>query len=404
MPEFVYSALNAHGKEVWGSTAAPSEREAMSLIEARGLRRIRIRADKERGLSAMVERLAPVSARELAVTSRQLAVMLTAGIGIQQALAMLTQQPLGGRLREAWLGVQKEVHEGNYLSQGLQRYREVFGSLYVGLARAGEASGTLAANLQRMSDYLEADYMLRSRIKAALTYPVTVFVVCLGLAVVIVQHILPHFLNSIFKDMGQDLPWMTRVLIAVTNFFNDPRAIGTGLAITLVGGWMLAQHLRTSAGRRQLEKVLVEIPLFRDLMSKVLTCRVARTLATLLNSGMVALDGLAITADAVDHYGLSDDLKTAVQDLKDGHPLSRAMRAIPLFPPIFSAFVLLGEESGHIPELMDKVADIFEQDVETALLTFTQLIEPIMVAFMGGMVGFVLIAIFIPLYRVLGAF
>ena len=404
MPEFVYSALNSHGKEVWGSMAAATEREATSLIEARGLRRVKIRADKERGLTAMMERLAPVSARELAVTSRQLAVMLTAGIGIQQALAMLTQQPLGARLREAWIGVQKEVHEGNYLSQGLSRHRDVFGSLYVGLAKAGEASGTLAPNLQRMSDYLESDYVLRGRIKAAMTYPITVFVMCIGLAVLIVQHILPHFLNSIFKDMGQDLPWMTQVLIAVTNFFNDPRAVGTGLAVFLVGGWMLYKHLKTAAGMRQFERIVQAIPVLRALTAKILTCRVARTMATLMTSGMVALDCLVITSDAVDNYGLSDDLKTAVQDLKDGHPLSMAMRAIPTFPPIFPAFVALGEESGKIPELMDKVADIFEQDVETALLTFTQLIEPVMVAIMGGLVGFVMIAVFIPLYKVLGAF
>ena len=368
MPDFVYSALNPHGKEVWGSINAPTHPEALRLIEARGLRRIKISGDK------LLNRIAPVSARELAVTSRQLAVMMLAGIGIQQSLAMIAQQPLGGRLRTAWAGVQKEVHDGNYLSQGLARHRDVFGSLYIGLAKAGEASGSLPGNLNRMSDYLEAEYMLRGRIKAALTYPLTVFVICIGLAVVIVQHILPHFLNSIFKDMGQDLPWMTQVLIAVTNFFNDPRALTTGLLLAVGTGWMLVSHIKTPAGRRQLEQCILTVPIAKELMAKILTCRVARTMATLMQSGMVALESLSVTSEAVDHYLLSEYLKTAIQDLKDGHPLSRALRAIPVFPPIFSAFVLLGEESGHIPELMDKVADIFEEDVETALLTFTQLI------------------------------
>lgn len=405
MAEFFYSALNSAGKEVWGSVQAPDAVVAILTVEGKGLRRVRLR-DTHPGMAKTdaLSRFRGVSTQELAVTSRQLAVMLGAGIGIPQALNMICRQPLGYQLGKAWKDILEDVQNGSYLSQAMSKHRTVFGNLYIGMTKAGEASGTLTENLKRVADYLENEYALQNRIKAALTYPVTVFVISLLLAVFIVQHILPKFLNGLFQETGTELPAVTKVLIAVTSFFNNPVAMVWCLAGLALGVWMLVRHLKTKAGKQQFEQFALSAPGLKSVTAKVLTCRVARTMAALLKSGLLAVPSLELTADAVDNYLLSDYLKTAVQDLKDGHSMDTAMRAIPIFPAIFPAFVSLGEESGRVPELMDKAAEIFEQDVELALVSFTQLIEPFMVAFMGGFVGFILIAIFIPLYNILGSF
>ena len=405
MAEYFYTALNSTGKEVWGSVKASDAAQAVIVAEARGLRSVKLRTTQPgMGSPDMFSRLRGVSTQELAVTSRQLAVMLAAGIGIPQALSMICRQPLGYLLGKAWKDVLEDVQNGSYLSQAMTKHRTVFGNLYIGMTKAGEASGTLTENLKRIADYLENEYGLQNRVKAALTYPVTVFVISLLLAVFIVQHILPKFLNGLFQETGTELPAVTKVLIAVTSFFNNPVAMGWCLIGLVLGIWMLVRHLRTRAGKQQLERFALSLPGLRTVTAKVLTCRVARTMAALLKSGLLAVQALELTADVVDNYILSDYLKTAVQDLKDGHAMDAAMRAIPIFPAIFPAFVSLGEESGRVPELMDKAAEIFEQDVELALVSFTQLIEPIMVAAMGGFVGFILIAIFIPLYTILGSF
>jgi type II secretory pathway component PulF len=284
------------------------------------------------------------------------------------------------------------------------KHRPIFGNLYVGMVKAGESSGALVENLRRVADYLEAECVLRSRILAALTYPITVFVVSVALATMIVQYILPQFLDGLFKDSGINLPWITRVLIAMTAFFNNPKILGCLIGGLLMAGWMLYRHLRSPAGKRQFEEMTMSVPLLKVVIAKILTCRVARTMSALLHAGMLAVPSLELTSEAVDNCRLSDFLKTAVEDLRDGNPLGVAMRAIPIFPPMFPAFVTLGEESGRVPQLMEKAAEIFEQDVEIALLDFTRLIEPVMVLIMGCFVAFILIAVFIPLYAIIGSF
>jgi type II secretory pathway component PulF len=406
MQEFYYSGINSKGKEAFGSIQAESPAEAKQKAEAKGFRNVKVKnpqgsVDK---LSKALARFKPVSLAEMAFTTRQLATMLQSGIGVQPAVEVLLRQPLGPGLKSAWESVHKELNAGTYLSAALQKNKSVFSGLFIGMTRAGEASGTLAENLGRVAEHLESEYALRQRIQAALTYPAVVFVISVMIAIAIVQHILPHFLNTLFKDMGLNLPLPTRILIGITNFFNDPKALGIFTFLLVIGAWMTIQHIKTPAGRRQRDELTLKIPGLRDLNRKLLACRLARSVSTLVNSGLPLAPSLELSSQAVDHALMGDYLKTAVQDLKDGNSFADAMRAIPILPPIFGAFAELGEQTGQIPYLLDRLAMMFDQDVEDALTAFTQLIEPFMVAIMGGFVGFVLVAIFIPLYQILGSF
>lgn len=406
MQEFYYSGLNPKGKEAFGSLRAENAEEAKRLAEAKGFRKVVVKStlSQKDQLSAALSKIQPVSLRELALTCRQLAVMLKAGLGIQHSIEVILRQPLGERLKRAWESVHKDLNGGSYLSAAMARHKPVFGNLFIGMAKAGESSGTLAENIARVADHMEAEHGLRQRIKAALTYPAIVFIVSIAIAVAIVQHILPSFLNSLFSDTGMRLPLPTKILIVITNFFNDPRAMGIALAILVIGSWMLWKHLQTPAGRQQLDRLFLKLPLSRELSRKVLAVRLARSVSTLVNSGLPVAPSLELSAEAVDHSLMSEYLKTAVQDLRDGNTFSDAMRAVPILPPIFASFAELGEQTGQIPYLLEQLAKLFDQDVEQALHSMTQLIEPIMVAVMGGFVAFVLVSVFLPLYQILGSF
>lgn len=406
MPKFLYAAVNTRGHEVTGAVWANNEQEARVQLQVRRYDVKSLREDLSRmaWLERQLARMRPPSLLELAVTTRQLAVMLQAGLSINQALQILVQQPLGRALGESWVQVEKEVSSGVYLSKSLSRFPALFSGLYVGLCKAGEASGSLPANLSRLADHLEREVALRRKVQAALTYPMFVFASCLGLSVLIVQHILPQFLNGIFKDASIELPWMTKSLIVVTAFFNNPVAL-VSLAFGLAGGgWLLSNYARTPAGRFQMQQLALGTPTLRVVIQKILTSRFCRTMSTLLRSGIPVVQALDLTSEAVDNRVMADHLQQAVADLKDGQPLHMSLRAVPIFPSMMGSFVELGEDTGKLPELMERLADTFDEELELALVAFTQLIEPVMVAIMGGMVAYVMVAIFIPLYQILGNF
>lgn len=400
MPTFAYRALDGRKRSQQGRVWAPTESKARQILQERGLQHIFLRPPKpwERWL----ERWQPSSGREQALCCRQLAVMLQAGIPLVSALEILLRQPLHPGLYQAYAQVCEQVHQGAALSKALRSCRGTFDDLYIGLVQLGERTGTLADNLEQVANHLERELALQAKVRGALTYPLVVTLVSLAVAYFIVQHLLPRFINGLFREANVALPWYTQLLVKTTNLLQRPDASLVLLGTLGAVAWMAGRHLRTQAGQIQLYEALLAWKPTRRFFGTVLAVRTARMLAVTVEAGLPIVAALELTSHSCANPYLSSYLEVAVEDLQDGHPLSRCLRAIPFLPPTLSAFVQLGEEVTGLPKVLQKAADLMELEVDEAIQTFTQLLEPLLVGVMGFFVGFVLIALFVPIYGMLG--
>ncbi len=340
------------------------------------------------------------SLRQRAVSSRQLAVMLASGVPLERAVEVLGQQQDNARLARAWQDVRAGLLRGQSLSRGLARNGRVFGMLDVGLAQAGEASGVLVTALEHLAGQQEREVRLRSRVGASLVYPALVGGTCLLVAWVVVWHVLPTFLNGLLLGM-EDLPWFTRILVWTTRAARNPVLVGLALGAVAVGVPLLQGHLATPQGRYQFQKALLSVPLVGPVYRRVLLARFCQVMATLLRSSMPVPGALEVAGSATSHRPLGEALEGIAQDLEEGCTLSEAFGYCDFFPAMVTRMVAVGEESGDLAGALQRLADFYEQDLEVCLDTLTAALEPALVGLMGAFVGGVLVALFIPLYRVL---
>lgn len=353
-----------------------------------------------REIVARLRRARPAPLLDQAVATRQLAVMLNSGVALSRALEVLGRQDSSPRLAAAWEDVHREVLKGGTLSRGMARNTDVFGMLYIGLTRAGEMSGALAKVLAHLATLMEREVRLRARVGAALTYPALIFALCMGVAFFLVQHILPTFMNGVLMGMD-DLPWMTRVLVFVTEAMKNPYLLGVGAVTLVVGGFLAQQHLATPHGRYQRQRLLLDAPVLGGVARRLLYARFCRTLATMLLSGTTVVSALQITSSALANFPLAEAVDGIVKDLKDGRSLAEAFHDVAFFPSMVNRLVAVGEEAGDLVTILERLAEFYEQELDLALETLTAALEPILVAVMGGFVGFVLVALFLPLYQLL---
>lgn len=400
MPTFRYRALDQRKRSEQGRLWAVDGAHAQRLLQSRGLQHIFLKQPLP--WEAWLERSKPLSAQEQSLCCRQLAIMLGSGIPVIAALEVLLRQPLHAGLYEGYHKVYEELQNGGSLSKGLRQSRAYFDDLYIGLVQVGERTGRLVENLHQVAEQMERDMALRAKVKAALTYPLVVTLFSFGLAYFMVQHLLPRFINGLFRDSQVPLPWFTRALVQVTEFFQNGPVIVTLFTCLGFGVWLTWRHVRTKAGQLQLYEALMAWKPTRNFFGSVLAVRTARMLATAVEAGLPMVGALQLTAAACGNAYLSSHLEIAVEDLQDGNPLSQCLRAIPFLPPTMPAFVQLGEEASGLPVVLLKAAELMELEVEDTIASFTQLLEPLLVGGLGLFVGFVLIALFIPIYSMLG--
>lgn len=400
MPYYGYRGMNSSKRSIAGRLWAIDPRHAQRQLEQRGLQKIFLKPPLP--WSAWLEQLRPATAQEHALCCRQLAILLRSGVSISNSLDILLRQPLPPTLYKAYQTCSTSVQQGSSLSQAMRKSRGEFDEFYVGLVQVGEQTGRLAQNVLDVSDYLEREMELRAKVRGALTYPMIVTLLSLGMAYLMVQHILPRFINGLFPA-GMQLPWFTQALIAVTRVFQQPSLVFLGLALLVTLGFMLRGYLRTEAGRVQLYETLMKWKPTRDFFGKIMAVRTARTLATGVEAGLTVSASLKLASSASGNPYLARYLDIACEDLHDGHPLARCFRAIPFAPPMLCGFIELGEETSALPTVLRKSAEMLELEVDEVIQTFTQLLEPLLVGAMGLFVGFVLISLFIPIYQMLGS-
>ena len=331
---------------------------------------------------------------QLVLTTRQLATLVKAGMPLLRALRTVSEQLDPGPLRDVFAAVASDVESGVRFSEALSSYPRWFPPFYVNMVRAGEVGGLLDEILKRLAELLEKQARLRDRVKSALMYPAFVMVAAVGILIVLMAFVVPTFLGM-FTELGSALPWPTRILVGTCTIMRA----WWWLALLGFGGAVCLLHvfLRTPMGRRVADRSALSAPIFGSLVERLLISRFARTFGTLIASGVPILSALETVRATVTNVVIDEALQDVERSLKTGESLARPMELSGVFPPLVTRMVALGEETGQLDRMLMQVADSYEEEVEVQLGGLTQLLEPLLIVFVGGIVGFIVIAMFLPL-------
>ncbi len=399
MSLFEYTGLDGQGRKVSGRIEGVGRNLVSQQLREQGIFPTELHESSSppvrRRWSSLLVSLQRSTA-ELASATRQLATLLSAGLSLEVALGTVAEQsdqPLIGRVLA---NVREEVIQGNPLHQALAGHREVFPDIFINMVQVGENSGTLDQALERLADFLENQARTRARIQAALAYPILMSLVGSGVLVFLFVFVVPK-ITRMLQEMEMALPWPTLVLIKLVALL---AAWWWLLALVLVVGLVLLQrYRRTDNGRIHLDRMLLKAPLFGRLLLLIATSRFSRTLGTLLQSGVPLLKALDISRNLLDNRVLSQAVETAIVQVQEGGTLAAALRETAVFPPMLAQVTAAGEQSGKLEEMLFKVADTYEHQSNLSITGMLSLLEPLMILFMGGVVGFAVLAILLPIFQ-----
>jgi len=402
MPEFLYKVRNAAGELTTGLVTAASVAEAGGKLRSEGLFIVKIdprRGGKAKNTSkaALPTARARVPRPLIIAFAHQLAVMVDTGVPISEALHCIADQCDSADFRLVINDVAAQVEAGGELSNALSRYPKIFPPIMVSLVRASEVSGTMGVMLERISNYMGKEYQTYKKIKGAMTYPAVMLAMVLSVTVGLLVWVLPRF-ATIFESKGAALPLPTRMLMFISDSLMLYWYFWIGGVVALAVGSGFA--MQTHAGRRAFDRLKLASPIFGPLFAKLYVTRATRTMGTMINAGVPVLDMIAIVKD-VTRNALYQDLWTDVDDrLRQGAQLSDALFDSPLIPRAVAQMIYAGEKSGRLSHTMEKIAGFTEEEFDEQIKITTNLIEPTMVAIMGGIVGFVAIALLLPIFSV----
>lgn len=337
--------------------------------------------------------------KDLALFSRQLATMIGAGVQILQALRILVEQTENRKFKGIIQKVVQDVEGGSSLAEALKKH-PLFPRLYVNMVRAGEESGQMDRILDRLSTFLEKELELRGKIRSAMTYPTIVFIFAVGVAYFLLTGIVPQF-AQILTDLGSELPLLTRFLIALSNLLRA--ATLPLLLLAVVFFFVYRRYYATEGGRRVIDRFKLRVPVFGNLNRKTAIARFARTLSLLISSGVNLLEALDITKGTAGNKVVEEILDQAKLRVQQGEALNLTLKAHTfVFPPMVSSMVAIGEETGALDAMLSKTADFYEREVDEAVASLTAAIEPLMIIFLGAIVGMIVAGMFLPLFKIIG--
>jgi general secretion pathway protein F len=401
MPQFAYKAKKDDGSVVTGTLQAESERSALDSLGRMGVFPMEIESRSEdkpgapRASSAPRQAHRRVKAADVALFTRQLADLMRAGVPLNRALHTLAAQTSNLTLAETIDEIEKQVSGGASLHEALGKFPGLFSGLYLSMVRAGEAGGFLEDVLLRLALFIEKDQDLRSRISSAMAYPILLVVIGSAAIIFLMVFFIPRF-SEIFKKMGDSLPLPTQIVMAVSYSLRDYwMFVAVGL-VALVITWK--RVLVTGPGRRVVDRLRVQIPLFGEIVKKNAVSRFTRTLGTLLKSGVAILGALDISKAAMANAVLMEDIDEASAGVKQGKGLAEILRSSRYFPAMVIDMIAVGEESGNLDEVLINVADSYDIQVERAVRVFVTLFEPALLLVMATVVGFIVIAMLLPVF------
>ncbi|MCK5578343.1 MAG: type II secretion system F family protein [Planctomycetes bacterium] len=402
MPKFKYTAKNAKGKKVSGTITMNKESDVNADLKKQGLMVISIKAETKKGGGGFSDLFKPkpskrIKADELTIFTRQLSTMISAGIPLVECLEVLSEQIDKPGFRLVLESIVDKVRGGADFSESLQSHPKIFTRIYVSMVKAGEASGQLDIILQRLAEYLESSQALKREIKAAMTYPVISLCLIFAIVVALMVGVIPQF-KSIFISLNVELPALTRYLLLVSDFMQSYFLVWMGaLAGAIVG---IMYFKKTKPGSYLFDWLALHLPVFGTLFQKIAISRFSRTFATLIRSGVPILGALEIVANTSGNRLIEDTVNEARENVRKGETLSDPLSRSKVFPPMVTRMIGIGEKSGALEALLEKISEFYDQQVETAVKSLTSMIEPIMIGIMGVVVGGIVLAVFMPILEI----
>src|SRR5690242_20274640 len=398
MPVYTYQVKNRTGSKVTGEQTASSKTELQSLLRRQ---QITVTKMSEKGKEFSLPSFGSgVKPEELAVFTRQFSAMIDAGLPLVQCLEILAGQQENKTFQKVLTGTRGSVEGGATLAASMKQFPKVFDPLYVNMVEAGETGGILDTILQRLSQYIEKNVKLQRAVKSALVYPVGVLTVAAGVITLLLWKVVPIF-ATLFAGLGVDLPLPTKIVIALSNFIGS--VFGFLILVAVVGVIVgLKVWYGTPQGRFILDTVILKLPVLGILMRKIAVARFTRTLGTLISSGVPILEGLDITAKTAGNAVVEKALQKVRKSLEEGKSLTEPLKESDVFPGMVTQMIAVGEQTGAMDAMLQKIADFYEEEVDAAVKDLLTALEPIMIVFLGVVVGGVVISMYLPLFSLIG--
>lgn len=396
MPIFKYEGVKRSGEVIKATVNLPSENEVRIFLRQQGVRPNRIEQEsvfnKELKLFG-----GGVKDTEVAIMTRQLAVMVSSGVPLLQAFDILQQGEKNPRLKKALSDIQEQISAGSPLWEAMSKQKDVFNHLYVYLVRAGESGGALDLILGRLAKYLDDNVRLVRMVKGAMVYPAAVLIVGFGVTFGLLTFVVPKF-EAMIAASGGELPYLTKVVISISHFCSGyfHYIIGTVVGVTVT----FLKSIKTPHGKRAWDRFLLKTPLFGDLIIKGATARFSRTLGTMLTSGVNLIDAIEICKMTMDNSVIEDALAKVKEEISAGKTIALPLAQAKVFPGMVIQMINVGENTGTLDQMLIKVADFYEAEVEAVVAGLSKLIEPVVLVLLGGIVAFILIAMYLPVFNI----
>ena len=394
---YLWKGRSPSGELLSGEYQTASKDELVSYLRKR---KIIITSVKEKGAQVAFKMPGKnrVGVKDISVFTRQFATMINAGLPMVQCLDILSQQTEKEFFKTSIAKIMSDVEGGSTLGEAMGRHPKIFNSLFVNMVEAGEAGGILDVILVRLAQFLEKLDALQRKVKGALTYPAVVGVVATGATIFMLMFIIPTF-AKMFTDFGGELPLPTRIVIGISDFLRGYWwALGAGVAGAIVG---FKRYYATSAGRYSCDKLMLKVPVLGNVVRKGSVARFTRTLGTLISSGVPILQGLEITAKTAGNMVVEKAVMATRESISQGNTISEPLKECGVFPPMVTSMIAVGEQTGALDEMLDKIASFYDSEVDTAVEALTAIIEPVMIVVMGVVVGGMLIAMYLPMFKLI---
>ncbi|MTK11918.1 MAG: type II secretion system F family protein [Clostridiaceae bacterium] len=395
MPNYRYKVMNQNGERLEGTYTANTKEDVMAMIRNNNYYPLKIEEIVE-GTKIDSNFFTKVNTKDIAIFCRQFYTMLNAGATITNCLYVLGQQLSNSKLRSSVILIDEHVRKGLTLSEAMKKQENIFPDLLINMVQSGEVSGNLDAIMKRMSEHYEKETKLNNKVKTAMTYPILLAVLSIGIVIGLLTFVMPMFIGM-FKDSGTELPLPTKILLGVSDTLRTKWYIVVTLLIGVIFG--LKYYFKTEAGEFALNRIKLTFPILRKVNEKIIISRFTRTLSTVLASGITLVQGLQVVARVVGNKIIEEKILEVREQLMKGGGLSEPLKQVGFFPPMLCSMIKIGEESGSLDDILDKTADFYDDELDTAIQQFTSMLEPLMILVMGVVIGFMIISIILPMFN-----
>lgn len=400
MPVYLWSGVNALGEKAKGEIEAKDEKGARLLLERQRVKIKRLKP-KPKDIFENISFFQPkIKTKDIVIFTRQLSTMIDAGLPLIQALDVLSGQMENPTFKKMLASIKSDVESGSTFASALQKYPKYFDRLFTNMVAAGEIGGILDDVLRRQAAYMEKAQALKSKVKGAMTYPAIVLCIAFGVLAIILIFVIPTF-AKMFAEFGHELPLPTQMVINLSNFMQSYFLVIMG---GLAGLWfLLKKYYSTASGRLLIDRIFLKLPVFGMLIRKVAVAKFTRTLGTLINSGVPIIEALNVAGATSGNKVIENAIMNVKTGISEGRPIAEPLGESMVFPGMVVQMIAVGEATGALDAMLDKIADFYDEEVDTAVEALTSMIEPFMIVFLGGTVGSIIIAMYLPIFEMAGA-